>query len=276
MNYTEIPPENTDNVDLVSEPSSGWGGTWTEQKLDAFAKYVSAYLTIMNQYRDKFGWKLIYFDGFAGSGSRGQDNKENHTADSLFDISELEIAENELNVYTGAAERVVQLPLRGFDFYYFNEKDEESKQALEDKLSPYKSKDSKFEFRSNDANEELLKLYTALNDKKYKALVLLDPFGMQVNWDSIASLKDCGADVWILVPTGMIINRLLDRKGQLLFSRKLQTFFGMSESEIRNFFYENQIRQTLFGEETIWHKLPDAIRRIADLYTQNLEEYLSM
>ena len=25
----------------------------------------------MNKYRDQFDWKLVYFDGFAGSGSRG-------------------------------------------------------------------------------------------------------------------------------------------------------------------------------------------------------------
>ncbi len=49
--------------------SSEWGGRWTEEKLDAFEKYVNAYLTIMNSYKEKYDWKLIYFDGFAGSGS---------------------------------------------------------------------------------------------------------------------------------------------------------------------------------------------------------------
>ena len=34
---------------LACEPSS-WGGQWTEEKLDAFEKYVNAYLTIMNVY----------------------------------------------------------------------------------------------------------------------------------------------------------------------------------------------------------------------------------
>ena len=31
-----------------------WGGDWTEEKLTAFSKYVNAYLTIMNKYRDKY------------------------------------------------------------------------------------------------------------------------------------------------------------------------------------------------------------------------------
>ena len=51
---------------IISEPSAEWGGIWTEKKLNAFAKYVSAYLTIMKNHH----WKTIYFDGFAGTGNR--------------------------------------------------------------------------------------------------------------------------------------------------------------------------------------------------------------
>jgi hypothetical protein len=50
-----------------------FGGVWTQEKIEIFMKYVPAYLTIMNaQMRDKLyakNWKLIYFDGFAGSGT---------------------------------------------------------------------------------------------------------------------------------------------------------------------------------------------------------------
>lgn len=45
---------------FVSELYQTWGGSWTEEKLEAFEKYVNAYLTIMNKYRDQFGWKLLY------------------------------------------------------------------------------------------------------------------------------------------------------------------------------------------------------------------------
>ena len=49
----------------VSEPSSPWGGAWTEEKLNAFEKYVNAYLTIMNKHRSQYDWKLIYFVKYA-------------------------------------------------------------------------------------------------------------------------------------------------------------------------------------------------------------------
>ena len=108
--------------DMACEPSL-WGGQWTEEKLDAFEKYVNAYLTIMNAYRDKYGWKLLYFDGFAGSGSRNE-KKEDEGASLLQDFfQESFIQEEELNLYKGADERVLSIPQRGYDYYYFVDND---------------------------------------------------------------------------------------------------------------------------------------------------------
>ena len=72
------------DTEIVSEPKVLWGGRWTDEKLDAFEKYVRAYLTIMNKYRHQYGWKLLYFDGFAGSGTRNDDIDEDTTLYKLF------------------------------------------------------------------------------------------------------------------------------------------------------------------------------------------------
>ena len=85
-----------------------WGGPWTEEKLDAFEKYVKAYLTIMNSYRDMYGWKLLYFDGFAGSGSRTQNEEVEEVQDAL-ELFGSEVTVDDFNVYQGAAERVVKI-----------------------------------------------------------------------------------------------------------------------------------------------------------------------
>lgn len=45
-----------------------FGGKWTEAKIEILVEYAKAYLTIMNFYANKYKWKLLYFDGFAGSG----------------------------------------------------------------------------------------------------------------------------------------------------------------------------------------------------------------
>ena len=62
-----------------------------------------------------------------------------------------------------------------------------------------------------------------VNKNKYAALVS-DPFGMQIEWDSIASLKDTRTDIWILVPTGVIVNRLLEKACELKHTTNCNPF----------------------------------------------------
>lgn len=268
MAYTEI-TENEGSF-MLCEPSS-WGGQWTEEKLDAFEKYVNAYLTIMNSHRDKYQWNLIYFDGFAGSGSRNETKKEANSAllQELFDDTFLK--EEELNIYKGAAERVLSIPQRGFDFYYFVDKDKESSLKLHELLSPYENEKT-LVYRNSDANKQVEMLAAAMRkDKSLAALVLLDPFGMQVDWKSIECLTGTRTDLWILIPTGVIINRLLDRKGELTHIDKLTSFFGMDEESLKAFFYSKRQVQTLFGEIETVEKVKQPIQKITELYIQQLQ-----
>jgi three-Cys-motif partner protein len=252
-------------------PKNIWGGPWTEQKLDAFEKYVKAYLAIMNNFRDKYKWELIYFDAFAGSGSRDTGNDEKNKS---MGFSEFGINEEEASVYRGSAERVLQLSMRGFDHYYFIEKDENAKDELEKRLMPLIAADkAHFEFRSKDANEQLEKLArTMQNNKKYCTLAMLDPFGMQVKWSAIEKLTKTRTDLWILIPSGVIINRLLDGQGKLTHIDKLTEHLGLSEQAIRKYFYDTTVDQSLFGEETRHQKKSEAIKKIAELYIGRLKE----
>jgi len=244
-----------------------WGGQWTEQKLDAFEKYVKAYLTIMNNNREKYGWELIYFDAFAGSGSR-ESKQKNENITELFDITE-----EEKSVYRGAAERVVNIDLPGFDYYYFIEEDETSKSELEQILNPIKEKKNiDLRFRSGNANEFLLKLAdTMKSGSKYRSLAMIDPFGMQVDWKSIKQLEGTKTDLWILIPSGVIINRLLDGNGKLTHINKLVSFYGLPEAEIKEYFYRKQPSDGLFDLEDEIQKKSEPIKKIVELYKQQLK-----
>lgn len=248
------------NNNFVNEPPGEWGGPWTEKKLEAFSKYVWSYLTIMKKFPY---WKTIYFDGFAGSGTR----EKQVNADLM---QQLKITEEEERTYKGAAERVLGLQELGFDFYYFIDKKDSSLNKLKTKLDE-KFKDKTIVYRSGDANHQITELAKALRTKDYAALVFLDPFGMQIDWNSIAELKDTRSDVWILVPTGVIVNRLLDRAGKLEFSDKLQSFFGLPIEEIKAHFYVEKKVQTLFGEEEIITKVSQPIEKIARLYAERMK-----
>jgi three-Cys-motif partner protein len=251
------------NQNILNEPSADWGGPWTEKKLDAFVKYVKAYLIIMEKYPQ---WKTIYFDGFAGSGS-----KEIEINSDLY--RQLKITEEEERIYKGAAERVLALDDNlGFDYYYFIDKKESSLEKLQNNLSQkvdlIKRKAS---FKAGDANKWIMDLANALTTQNYAALVFLDPFGMQIDWSSIEALKGTRSDVWILVPTGIIVNRLLDKAGELKYTDKLQSFFGLSEEEIKALFYKQEIKATLFGEEESISKISKPIEKIAKIYVERMK-----
>lgn len=250
----------------LEEPGDdSWGGPWTIRKLDAFTKYVWSYLTILKKNPQ---WKTIYFDGFAGSGT-----KLKKAPTELY--QQLHLTPEEEQGYRGAAERVLTLNDNlAFDFYYFIDKNEDSLQKLKTRLQAKLDLSNKtLAFRPGDANVRIQELATAMkqNPNKYAALVFLDPFGMQIEWDAIQSLAGTRSDVWILVPTGVIVNRLLDRAGQLVYTNKLERFFGMPLSEIKAHFYKTETRQTLFGEEEVISKVAQPIGKIAELYALRLK-----
>lgn len=252
-----------------------WGGNWTEQKLDTFESYVRAYLTIMNVYRDKFKWKLLYFDGFAGSGTRTPEEVLEEEQNTLCLFGQENVELSELTVYQGAAERVVRLEdqMRGFDFYYFIDLFEENCTRLELKLSQYPTTGYK-QFRRGDANEMTIQLANAMKrDSHLKSLALLDPFGMSIEWSTLEAIAGKSLDLWILLPSGVIINRLLEKDGSLKNHEKLERFFGMNQNDIKDWFYNQKEETDIFGDSYKWYEKKDnPIQLIADLYIERLGE----
>ena len=255
---------------------SSWGGPWTEQKLDCFESYVKAYLTIMNVYRDKFNWKLIYFDGFAGCGSRTlseceQEEQSNELLE-LFESDNCDDTKKELNVYAGAAERVIRLEqeMRGFDYYYFVDTNESNLTKLNLKLAQYNVQ-GKVAYRHDNANKQAELLAGAMaNNPKLKTLCFLDPFGMNIKWETIQQLAGKSIDLWILVPIGTIVNRLVKVDGTLMYPETLENFFGLNREEIQSRMQVKETEQTLFGEEQKIYKVNDAISKLANLYCEQL------
>jgi three-Cys-motif partner protein len=232
-----------------------FGGNWTEEKMEIIVKYASAYLTIMN----KQDWvRTIYFDGFAGSGyieSGGLDPMKKGTALRILDIQEP----------------------RSFDIYYFVELDEQHVMELNSHLSNHPLR-QRIHIKREDCNKKLAALADYLKtNKNYRALVYIDPYGMSINWSSIESLKGLGVDLWILVPTGMGINRMLINDGRISdgWLQKLETFLGYPRKEIMNHFYKLNIKQTLFGEETNIQKEKDAALLAGKLYSKKLKQIFS-
>lgn len=227
-----------------------FGGNWTEAKMEIVVAYAKAYLTIMN----KQHWvKTLYFDGFAGSG--------------LIDAKERE------EMIKGTALRVLDIDEpRPFDMYYFVEMDPQYAVSLKSHIkNDYPTK--KAYVKQGDCNEKMIAMAEYLKKhSSFRALAFIDPYGMTVNWSSIEALKDLGIDFWILVPTGMGVNRLLVTDGNIsdAWLLKLEKFLGLSREEIKNHFYQNVVQTTVFGDETRF-KENNIVHKIGELYTNRLK-----
>jgi hypothetical protein len=95
---------------------------------------------------------------------------------------------------------------------------------------------------------------------------------MQVEWRSIECLRGLFIDVWILVPTGMGVNRLLTTNGRIseAWLERLEIFLGLPRQEIEKHFYSKS--NTLFPDISNIEKKKDAIHKSATLYRNRLTE----
>jgi three-Cys-motif partner protein len=81
-----------------------FGGSWTEIKIAILETYAKQFLTV---FKNQPNQKLLYFDGFAGSGNIEVD----------------EIDYEGTHTIEGAAIRILKIDKpRGFNMYYFVEK----------------------------------------------------------------------------------------------------------------------------------------------------------
>jgi len=231
-----------------------FGGDWTQKKIEIVVAYAKAYLTIMNSYPQ---FKCLYFDGFAGSGNIYKDD------------------EIDFEIIKGAAIRILEIDEpKSFDIYYFVEIDDKNKTELAETIER-KFPNKKCHVVSDDCNNRLVSMSTFLKqNKNFRTLAFIDPYGMALKWSSVKVLKGLGIDLWILVPTGIGMNRLLKRNGDIrdAWLIKLELSLGLSREEIKKYFYKSETIHTLFGEETSISKEEKAIQKAADLYKKRLNE----
>src|SRR5690606_11813803 len=261
---------HSDTLSLISVPGSGGdlagdqnlktiimnmvGGDWTKIKIEILVEYAKAYLTIMNK---RSFFRLMYFDGFAGSGFIVSGRQEN------------------VAMTVGAARRIIELAdPRPFDSYYFVEKDSKNFVTLLKSTKESFPKKRIFAVQE-DCNKKIIDLANFLRDpknKNYRTLAYVDPCGMQVEWRSIESLRGLPIDMWILVPTGLGVNRLLKNNGQIseAWLEKLELFLGLARDDIEKYFYRKT--QTLFPDMINVKKERDAIDKSAKLYRKRLKE----
>ena len=232
-----------------------FGGDWTEQKLECVSKYLHSYTQIMKN-RD---FHFAYIDAFAGTGYR-----------QLKHNKDIKIP----RFLAGSARKALEVK-PPFKEYIFIEEDKNSYIQLKELTDEFPNHN--IACKNANANRYLTDLCQEREWQINRALVFLDPYGMQVEWQTIASIaKTQAIDLWLLFPIGMGVNRLLRKDGKIQSSERqtLDQFFG--RNDWFDEFYQLARQVSLFNEENELEKRDDILKEIEQYFLKCLESVFAM
>lgn len=221
-----------------------FGGNWTHEKLERVRKYLVAYTQIMKKRR----YSYAYIDAFAGTGYISA--KENIAEEEL-QISLPELLTSEVKDFVDGSARVALQVEPRFRKYIFIEKSKEKVAQLEKLKCDFPEQAENIEVLHGDANQKLLELCQKSWHKE-RAVLFLDPYGMQIPWSTIERVAATNAiDLWYLFPIGVAINRLLKRDGDISDSVRARLNDAFGENDWFEIFYRVSQAKDIFGESDI-------------------------
>ncbi len=212
-----------------------FGGPWSFVKLAALESYLPAYTTILTSNSRARHLRTIYVDAFAGSG------KMEYIPTSqarLFDVSKAHMK--------GSAARALEVTPE-FNKYIFIETKKRRYTELLKLKQQFPDKEHRIDVHNEDANEYLLRWCASTDWGRWRAVVLLDPFAMNVEWKTVEALAATHCiDMWWLFSCSAF-NRLLTKakKPPPAWAAVLTRVSGTTEWEQR--FYKTTEKAGLFG-----------------------------
>lgn len=201
-----------------------FGGDWTVIKLDILKKYLKAYtIALQNQ-----SFRLVYIDSFAGTGrcdvKIGGDRK-------LIDGSARIALQNE----------------PPFSDYWFIEQSAKKVSELQTLKDEYPVRN--VQILRADANEALLQVCREYDWRSNRAVLFLDPFGMEVAWPTLVEIARTKAiDVWYLFPYSALYRQAPNDPERLDADKEAALTRCLGTDEWRQAFYTENPQQKLFGE----------------------------
>lgn len=251
---------------MANKQLNKFGGNWTNTKLEVLKKYLSAYAHILKN----TSFKFAYIDAFAGTGyvkDKSKDKNKNKEKNLLIEY------EQEAQEYFKGSAKIALESEPKFNKYIFIELDKKKVEQLQTIIdSEHQDLKDKVIIENDDANKVIQKL-CGQNWQQHRAVLFLDPFGMEVEWKTIDAIaKTKAIDLWILFPLGISVNRMLMKKREEIpneWSNDLDKIFGTHDWF--NEFYEQKSEQSLFGVDDSIIKTAN-FDKIAKYYIKRLRE----
>ena len=236
---------------MTDKKSHGFGGDWTERKLEILEKYLNFYTTALT---GKF--RLLYVDAFAGTGEISYGRSGSEGVDAIKFIE-------------GSATRALNLSGKPFDRIVFVEKEG----SHYDKLMKLKESHPgrSIEVRQKDANAYLRNELSRVDWEVWRGVLFLDPFATEVEWATIKAIANYRAlDMWVLFPVGAIM-RMMPKSAnpdELACADKLNRIFGDDGWKA---LYRQNPQQNLWGDaqsirdrgtQGVWNLYQDKLRSL--------------
>ena len=226
-----------------SDREHRFGGDWTTRKLEVLAGYLRSYTTALKN----MPFQKLYVDAFAGTGYRDapRDDDAKSSRNPLFP----ELAEPEPQSLLDGSARIALRTEPPFDGYVFIERSAERCAHLEGLKTEFPDLATRIDIRRGDANTEIQDLCSRHWSSR-RAVLFLDPYGMQVEWATIEAIARTQAiDLWLLFPLGIGVNRLLIKSGDIPESWRHRLDLLLGTKDWFEEFYKVETTPTLFGDD---------------------------
>jgi three-Cys-motif partner protein len=228
----------------------------TTSKLAILAEYLKAYTIALR----KQPFRTAYIDAFAGTGYRAL-----AAEDSPADLRFPDLAAPAPQALLDGSARIALKAEPRFNKYIFIERNAERCGELEALKAEFPLA-ADIDVRRGDANEEI-RLLCSKDWTTRRAVMFLDPYGMQVEWATVEAVAATNAiDLWILFPLGIGVNRLLTRSGEIPPSWRRRLDLLLGSMEWYDAFYKVEHVPTLFDA-------PDT--RIVKATTETIGQYFN-
>ncbi len=189
-----------------------FGDEHTRRKLETVQRYLQAYTTALK--RQSFN--LLYVDACAGSGSSmpKMDMEKEHPDQTYLDGLSRRVVDTD-SIIVGSALRALSVN-PPFHRYLLNDVKEANVNALRSHIaSDHADLKERVTLTRLDANAMLRELCRSENWRETRAVVFIDPFGLQIDYSTLQMLGSTQAiDLWYLVPV-FAMYRQVSGEGQI-------------------------------------------------------------
>jgi three-Cys-motif partner protein len=220
----------------MSRTTQEFGSAHTQKKLAAVQNYLSAFRTALK----KQSFELIYIDACAGSGSSKPRFQPGQTP--LLDVDDVTV---------GSAVRAMEIATP-FDRYFFSDTKLKNVNSLATIVQEqFPGLAERVQIMRTDANEAVARVAVTTDWKRSRAVVFLDPFGLQMKFSMVEQLARTKAvDLWYLVPV-LGMSRQVSKDGSIIEpgGTLVDELLGTREWRT-NVLSEPQTKVDLFGPVT--------------------------